>query len=148
MSEQVDGSASTAADDDARGWSAALVWLGGTVAALSTVGLVALIVQSSRPSDSPDAWGAAIVMPLALVALVSIAFVAATVRARRDADAGDPGELRVLAGLAMPLGVVGALALVLLAPPLGILWLVACVVVPVGVLRSTRAPRPSAPTKD
>lgn len=145
MSEQVNGRASTTADDGARAWSAALLWLGGVVAALSTVGLLAVIVQSSGPSDGPDNWGAAFFLPLALVALVSMAFVAATVRARRDADAGSPGALRVLAVLAMPLGVAGALAFVLLAPPLGVLWLAACLIVPIGVLSSTRAPRPSAP---
>lgn len=148
MSEQVSGSANTAADDDARAWATALLWLGGVAAALSVVGLVALIVQRSRPSDGPDDWGAAILLPLVVVALVSVAFVAETVSARREADAGHPGALRVLAVLAMPLGVMGALALVMLAPPLGILWLAACLVVPVGVLSSARRPRPSAPESE
>lgn len=148
MSERASGHERTSADDEARAWSAALLWLGVAVAALSAVGLVAVIVQSSRPSDGPDEWGAAFFVPLVLAALVSVAFVVATVSARREADAGQPGALRVLAVLAMPLGVVGALALVLLAPPLGILWLAACLVVPLGVLSSTRAPRPGAPTEE
>jgi len=138
MDEQGDG-VDTVTFRGHRPWSTALVCLG--VLPLVVMLPLALLAPAAR-SGFRDAD---LVPFLVVDALVAVVFVFAAVRARAEADAGRTRALRLVAGLAIPLGLVGGIALMVLHPAAGLGWMTACVVVAGGVLRRTpaRLPEPS-----
>ena len=133
-----------------RPWSTLLLALGvaGGVPGVAGVvlGIVWLIAEGASTAESPDAYGVVLGPVLALVGLVgvctAVGFTVATARGRRYADAGSPGLLRGSAIAAIPLAVVGAFLLLFVMPGVALLWLVACIVVAVMVLVTTRATPP------